>query len=63
MLAAQNDCYEAVKILLESGANVDIKDTDNKTVLHHAIGCSVIVKEILKVIWQLVVGSSRHVEK
>ena len=49
MLAAQNDCYDVVKVLLDNGANVDVKDCDSKTVLHHAIGCTIIVKEILKV--------------
>ena len=49
MLAAQCNCYETVKVLLEYRANVDFRDSENKTVLHYAIGSSDIVKEILKV--------------
>ena len=49
MLAAQCNCYDTAKVLLENRANVDVRDSENKTVLHYAIGCSDIVKEILKV--------------
>ena len=49
MLAAQFNCYDTVKVLLEHGANVDLRDSENKTVLHYAIGSSDIVREILKV--------------
>jgi len=49
MLAAQCNCYDTAKVLLEKGANVDVRDSENKTVLHYAIGCSDIVREILKV--------------
>lgn len=49
MLAAQCNCYETAKVLLENRANVDVRDSENKTVLHYAIGSSDIVKEILKV--------------
>lgn len=49
MLAAQCNCFETAKVLLEHGANVDVRDSENKTVLHYAIGSSDIVKEILKV--------------
>ncbi|XP_074616344.1 transient receptor potential cation channel subfamily A member 1-like isoform X1 [Acropora palmata] len=48
MLAAQFNCYDTVKVLLEHGANVDLRDSENKTVLHYAIGSSDIVREILK---------------
>ncbi|XP_058971642.1 transient receptor potential cation channel subfamily A member 1 isoform X2 [Pocillopora verrucosa] len=48
MLAAQCNCFETAKVLLEHGANVDVRDSENKTVLHYAIGSSDIVKEILK---------------
>lgn len=48
MLAAQCNCYETAKVLLENRANVDVRDSENKTVLHYAIGSSDIVKEILK---------------
>lgn len=49
MLAAQCNCYDTAKVLLEHRANVDVRDSENKTVLHYAIGSSDIVKEILKV--------------
>lgn len=49
MLAAQCNCHDTAKVLLEYGANVDVRDSENKTVLHYAIGSSDIVKEILKV--------------
>lgn len=49
MLAAQFNCHDTVKVLLEHGANVDLRDSENKTVLHYAIGSSDIVREILKV--------------
>ena len=49
MLAAQFNCYETAKVLLDHGANGDVRDSENKTVLHYAIGSSDIVKEILKV--------------
>lgn len=48
MLAAQCNCYDTAKVLLENRANVDVRDSENKTVLHYAIGSSDIVKEILK---------------
>lgn len=48
MLAAQFNCYDTVKVLLEYEANVDVRDSENKTVLHYAIGSSDIVREILK---------------
>ncbi|KAJ7374941.1 Transient receptor putative cation channel sub A member 1 [Desmophyllum pertusum] len=48
MLAAQCNCYDTAKVLLEHRANVDVRDSENKTVLHYAIGSSDIVKEILK---------------
>ena len=49
MLAAQCNSYATAKVLLENNANVDVRDSENKTVLHYAIGSSDIVKEILKV--------------
>ena len=49
MLAAQFNSYDTAKVLLEYGANVDVRDSENKTVLHYAIGSSDIVREILKV--------------
>ncbi|XP_031564740.1 transient receptor potential cation channel subfamily A member 1-like [Actinia tenebrosa] len=48
MLAADNCCYESVQVLLENGANVDVRDALNKTVLHYAIGSAEVLKEILK---------------
>ncbi|CAH3153557.1 unnamed protein product, partial [Porites evermanni] len=48
MLAAQCNSYATAKVLLENNANVDVRDSENKTVLHYAIGSSDIVKEILK---------------
>ena len=50
MLAAQCNCFDTAKVLLEYRANVDVRDSENKTVLHYAIGSSDIVKEILKVL-------------
>lgn len=49
MLAADNNCYESVQVLLENGANVDVRDAESKTVLHYAIGSAEVLKEILKV--------------
>ncbi|EDO47344.1 predicted protein, partial [Nematostella vectensis] len=49
MLAAENGCFESVRVLLDHNANVDIRDSENKTVLHYAIGVAEILKEILKV--------------
>ncbi|XP_048576796.1 transient receptor potential cation channel subfamily A member 1 isoform X3 [Nematostella vectensis] len=48
MLAAENGCFESVRVLLDHNANVDIRDSENKTVLHYAIGVAEILKEILK---------------
>ncbi|KAK3735197.1 hypothetical protein QZH41_017949, partial [Actinostola sp. cb2023] len=48
MLAAENSCYESVRVLLDNRANIDIRDSNNRTVLHYAIGGAEIMKEILK---------------
>ena len=48
-MAAENGAFDAVKLLMERGADVTIRDTELRSVLHAAVGHPRVMETLLQV--------------